>query len=217
MTSTPKIWVGLEKPRNSRKAYEWHRGFASANPHISLREWDEYKKLANEWRIIAAKDHSENYIGLGYIDLIQSDWVIGGLMTANSHRRSGIGLAITCLALANILVFEKPLPRNERIVAYVANPNSSPLFLVDKLAFRKTGNRHARDLIDLESAATIPSFSDEYEITIPGTLNALSQWFNNWTGNLGDGTPVSLELRGGMLLNKWCQILAAMAYEHDRS
>ncbi len=52
---------------------------------------------------------------------------------------------------------------------------------------------------------------DEYELSVPQSLDALAAWCDAWRGELKDGTSAEVELRPGVTLNLWAKAFRGMA------
>ena len=206
-----KVWFCLEDPTNTDAAHAWHLEFARQDPNILLREINDFKSLAEEGRVIVAKNSAQSYIGLVYFDFEPPCWIVGGLMVDPSHRKRGIGEVLTHLALGHILIYEDPVSRNESILAYVVATNQKPMALMQSLAFQPTGLTRARTLNLNSLGETTEIISNEYKMIVPDTVIALAKWCSSWKGILLDNSPAEAALKQGVTLANWSATLYSMA------
>lgn len=210
----------MADPLEAQRIYQWHCGFASANPHISKRQWQEFSFLAQNWQIFVAKDSNGDYAAIAYFNYQGGCWVIGGLATAFDHRDRGVGSVIAHITLGHILFEESPLSRNERIVSYVANANKKPRGIIKQLAFRYVKDVCGRYLpVDLDdndqNNIKYVDIFNEFELTVPDTLNVLINWCDNWDGKLKDGSLATIELQTEDMFSLWRQEFTKMVYKQS--
>lgn len=205
------FWFGLVDPAEAQNVYQWHRGFACANPHISKRPWQEFAFLAQNWQIVAAKDNNGDYAAIAYFDYRGDCWVMGGLATACDHRYRGVGSVIAHIALGHMLFAEDPLSRNERIILHIANVNKKPMGVIEQLGFRYVKSVCGGNLPVINGSNNDKNnIKHEFELTVPDTLNVLINWCDNWNGKLKDGSLATIELQTEDMLRSWRKAFADM-------
>lgn len=200
------------------EAYFWHKGFTGADDALFPRSRDDFQSLVLDGCVWAAR-HPGNgdYLALAYANYDKDDKVceIGGLMVSLQARGKGLGAMMMRLALAHILVEEDLLSDPDvRIVAHVLQSNDAPRGIIEReLGFKKAGvvERPASELPGLRADDDGVIRGDEYEISLPKTLQILAEWANGWTGLLNDDGAAVVEFRAGMNMSNWGAILDDMA------
>jgi RimJ/RimL family protein N-acetyltransferase len=208
------ITFALVDPAYGLQAYNWHRGFAAANPYLLPRPRAAYQQLAKEGRIWCARNTDDDFVGLSYFSLDGKAWEIGGVMVNHTERGKGIGTTLAHLTLAHVLFAEDPLANSERVIAHVhkQNPEPRPIF-EGALKFRlaKTIKEPAARLPGLKANAEGFVEGDEFRLHKPDTLIALARWCKAWTGTLGKGETGTIELMPNISLSEMADAFEEMA------
>lgn len=196
------IRLSLIDPEEGRDAWHWHSGFCASNDLVFPRTLDDYRRLAQDGQIWAARDSTNKYLALAYFQLGHSEkydrpaWEIGGLMVASSQRSRGLGKTITCLTLGHVLTQHDPHAEKIPVVAHVHadnDPGPRPIFQgLLKFAHAKAVKIPANLLPDLRSKDGYV-YGDEFELSFPASLTALAEWCDGWKGKLKDGTPATID------------------------
>jgi hypothetical protein len=207
------------QPEEARDAHIWHHGFSSANDHLFRRTREEYDEFAASGQLRCARDGDGNYLGFCYHaqDENTLEWELGGVMVDVQRRGKAIGLTLLSVTLGDLLIDANPLAEGQSVISHVIKGNDAPRgLLTTRLKFT-----HRRELVipahELPGLHIQPDgnvHGDEFEMTVPGTLNALANWCDDWTGTLRDGTPAEIELRENQTIALWAEGLRDMAEEH---
>jgi hypothetical protein len=216
MATLPKSFVFAQVPSTSEhKAFEFHRTFASRDPHIHPRTESEMKEFAQSGQLLGVRRGDTNgFVGLCYVvhDSAESAWQLGGLTV--TMPRMGIGKLLVRFALAHTMVYGELLQEGRwvrKIIAYVHKENKAPRGLLKDLRFQHSGEivfslegapswmkRNAQRL--RQSAKGSIAF-EEFTFTSDG-LRELATWFyERFDGTLHsrraeaeiDLGPISLE------------------------
>lgn len=201
------------EPEEAEAAYQWHREFAESDDHIFPRPWDHYRQLAEDGRIVCAREDGE-FVGLCYYAQDGNSWEVGGLMVAASQQGRGVGLTLMAITLGNLLIDEDPLSRDESVITHVHECNQAPRKIIkDYLQFEKRGEVHrpGHELPGLKVDEHGIVNGDEFHLVRPNTLLALADWCDGWRDQLGNGTPARIELRESLTLALWAQAFREMA------
>jgi len=144
MATPPKSFVFAQVPSTAEhKAFEFHRNFASRDPHIHPRTESEMKEFAQSGQLLGVRRTDTNgYVGLCYVvhDSAESAWQLGGLTV--TMPRMGIGKFLVRFALAHTIVFGELLQEGlwvRKIIAYVHKENKAPRVLLKDLRFQHSG------------------------------------------------------------------------------
>ena len=140
-------------------------------------------------------------------------------MVPISERGRGLGSIVMRLALGHVLIIADPLASNERVIAHVHAQNDDPRYLIEKkLKFKKTKSVKfpSDQLPGLQTDKDGYVNGDEYEMTVPDTLNALAEWCENWRDQLKDETPARINLLEGTTLQDWASDFRDMAIRRLR-
>ena len=205
------------EPDEAWGVFQWHRGFAAADNHLFPRTWEHYEALANDSQVVKASDE-RGLLGLAYYALDGSCWEVGGLMVAASKRGSGVGATLMRVTLGHLLFEENPLERGESVIAHVHRDNAKPRTIIEEhLRFQFTKHIQARSS-DLPGLSADPDgfvYGDEFELSLPASLEALAVWCDSWRGVLLDGSSATIELRDGISLEVWSAAFRDMATRHS--
>jgi hypothetical protein len=144
MATLPKSFVFAQVPSTAEhKAFEFHRTFASKDPHIHPRTESEMKEFAQSGQLFGVRRGDTNgFVGLCYVvhDSAESTWQMGGLTV--TMPRMGIGKLLVCFALAHTIVYGELLQEGRwvrKITAYVHKENKAPRRLLRNLRFQHSG------------------------------------------------------------------------------
>jgi hypothetical protein len=196
-------------------AYHWHRGFVGANDALYPRHHDDFQGLVMDGSVWAAKSLEGDYLAMAYASYDEAKKVceLGGLMVVMAERGKGLGGTIMRLALAHMLAEENLLSiPGARIVSHVVEGNTDPLPVIEQaLRFRRVGpvSYPAEELPGLRARDGYVH-GDEFELTVPDTIEALADWAGGWNGELNGGTA-HIELRSGVAMRDWAETLRAIA------
>jgi GNAT superfamily N-acetyltransferase len=104
------ITFGLVDEGQAHAVYQWHRGFTSANAAVRQRTRAALDQLIEDRSLWHASEAGD-YLGLAYAshDFERHEVEIGGLMVAEAARSRGVGSTLMQLALAHILISQRPL------------------------------------------------------------------------------------------------------------
>ena len=210
------ITFGLVGEDQASEVYQWHRGFTGANDAVRPRgKKDMDRLIAAESVWLASED--KDYLGLAYanLDPEKPEAEVGGLMVIVRARGLGVGSTLMRLALAHIILAEKPLQiPGMRIVAHVLGSNQDPRPIIEScLKFRKARSVEIPGS-EVPGLRTDPDGfvrGDEYEMVIPDTLEALAAWAEAWDDRLKGGVSARVELTGKMTIQSWAKPLREMA------
>jgi hypothetical protein len=144
MATLPKSFVFAQVPSTAEhKAFEFHRTFASRDPHIHPRTESEMKEFAQSGQLLGVRRTDTNgFVGLCYVvhDSAESAWQLGGLTV--TMPRMGIGKLLVRFALAHTIVYGELLQEGQwvrKINAYVHKENKAPRGLLKDLRFQHSG------------------------------------------------------------------------------
>lgn len=213
------IVIDIVDPSMGRDAFEWHRNFASGNAHLFPRTWNQFEALADQGRIISARETNGNYVGLAYFIFEDDKWEIGGLMVSERYRGVGLGSTLMRVTLGHLLFEEDPLDRGEAVIAHVHAENNDPRGIIEKalkFALQNSIMVEGAKLPGLKTDEHGIVHGDEFQLTIPNTLHALADWCTAWPGALKNGQTTYIELRLGITLELWAEAFRNMAATHSR-
>jgi GNAT superfamily N-acetyltransferase len=202
-------------------AYQWHRGFSGANDALFPRHHDDFQLMVLQGSVWAARDVGGDFLALAYASYDEQAKIceVGVLMVAAQARKKGLGSTIMRLTLAHMLLEEHLLEiPGAKIIAHVLRSNEEPRAIIEgalRFHMRKAVSYDASDLPGLRVEEDGRVHGDEFEITIPDTLQALAEWASNWTATLDEGT-VDVELRTGIHMSDWAAALTQLAEQHQR-
>jgi hypothetical protein len=209
------ITFGLVDPAYGLHAYNWHRGFAGANPYLLPRSRAAYEQLAKVGRVWCARNEDNDFISLSYFNLQGGAWEIGGVMVDHTARGKGVGTTIAHLTLAHVLFTEDPFVNGEKVVAHIHkdNPDSPRPIFEGALKFHWVAaiKKPAHELPGLKANAQGYVEGDEFELTRPDTLIALAKWCRAWNGSLGKGATGVIELMPNTTLELMADAFDEMA------
>lgn len=198
-------------------AYQWHRGFTAANDALFPRNEEQFQDLVMHGSVWAACATSGEYLAQAYANFDEQslECEIGGLMVAKQAQGMGLGATIMRLALAHALVEEDILSIDgARVVAHVLKSNPEPRKIItDKLLFKlaKTVEIPGDALPGLRADPDGIIRGDEFEISLPESLESLAQWAQGWNDSLnGDGQAL-IDLRDGVSMDLWAEALRDIA------
>ena len=102
MTALPNSFVFAQVPSTAAEnAFEFHRYFASKDPHIHPRIEPEIEEFAQSGHLFGVRPkHPNEFVGLCYVvqDSAECDWQLGGLTV--TIQKEGIGELSVRFALA---------------------------------------------------------------------------------------------------------------------
>jgi GNAT superfamily N-acetyltransferase len=192
MAAMPSSFVFAQVPSTAAEnAFEFHRTFASKDPHVHPRIESEIAEFARSGHLFGVRRKNTNeFVGLCYVvqDSAEIDWQLGGLTV--TIQKQGIGELLVRFALAHTLVYGVLLQEGkwvQKIIAYVRNDNIAPLRLLTSLGFEHS----ATDVFSQEQAPAWMERNrergnivfDEFMFTLDG-LSQLATWFSE----IFDGT-----------------------------
>jgi hypothetical protein len=219
MSCDMPVVIAHVQPEEVRDAFLWHQGFTSANDHLFPRKREEYDQLTRDGQLRCARDDDGNYLGFCYHTQDQEtlEWELGGVMVGARQRRKSLGLTLLNVCLGDLLIDSNPLDEGQWVISHVIAGNEKPRkLLTEGLKFK-----HRREVVipghllpGLHTQNDGNVHGDEFEMTVPGTLHALANWCDNWTGTLLDGTPAEIELRENQTLALWAEGFREMAEDH---
>jgi hypothetical protein len=206
MTALPNSFVFAQVPSTAAEnAFEFHRNFASKDPHIHPRVESEIIELAQSGHLFGVRRKNTNeFVGLCYVvqDSAQSDWQLGGLTV--TIQKLGIGELLVRFALAHTIVYGTLLQEGtwvQKIIADVRKDNNAPRRLLRSLGFEHSGT----DVFSHENAPAWMERNrergnivfDEFTFTLDG-LRQLATWFNErFDGRLHpSGAEAQINLAG---------------------
>jgi len=186
MAALANSFVFAQVPSTAAEnAFEFHRNFASKDPHIHPRKVSEINEFAQSGHLFGVRRKPANeFVGLCYVvqDSAESDWQLGGLTV--TIQKQGIGELLVRFALAHTIVYGVLLHEGkwvQKILAYVRNDNHAPRSLLTSLGFEHSGT----DVFSYEDAPAWMERNrergnivfDEFTFTLYG-LRQLATWFN---------------------------------------
>src|SRR3712207_5172290 len=131
MAAMPSSFVFAQVPSTAAEnAFEFHRNFASKDPHIHPRIEPEIDEFAQSGHLFGVRRKNTNeFVGLCYVvqDSAGSDWQLGGLTV--TIQKQGIGELLVRFALAHTIVYGVLLQEGkwvQKIMAYVRDDNNAP-------------------------------------------------------------------------------------------
>ncbi len=204
-------------PDDRYEAYQWHRGFAAGDDHLFPRAKSDYGELVLSGAVWCTVTASNDYCAMAYYAEDDDAWEVGGLMVSESERGRGVGSILMRLALGTVLTEQDPLNSGERVIAHVHAENDKPRGLIEhslKFAYSKSVKIPGSQLPGLRTDDEGYVNGDEFELTVPGSLEALAEWCEGWSGELKDGTPASISLPRGQTLDGWASDLREMINVH---
>ena len=185
MAALANSFVFAQVPSTAAEnAFEFHRNFASKDPHIHPRKVSEINEFAQSGHLFGVRRKPANeFVGLCYVvqDSAESDWQLGGLTV--TIQKQGIGELLVRFALAHTIVYGVLLHEGkwvQKILAYVRNDNHAPRSLLTSLGFEHSGT----DVFSYEDAPAWMERNrergnivfDEFTFTLDG-LRQLAAWF----------------------------------------
>ena len=196
MVAPSNSFVFAQVPSTAaEKAFEFHRTFASKDPHIHPRIESELIEFAQSGHLFGVRRKNTNeFVGLCYVvqDSAESDLQLGGLTV--TIQKQGIGELLVRFALAHTIVYGVLLQEGkwvQKIIAYVRNDNNAPRRLLTSLGFEHSGT----DVFSREDAPAWMKRNrergnlvfDEFTFTLVG-LRQLATWFDErFDGTLHPG------------------------------
>jgi GNAT superfamily N-acetyltransferase len=205
------ITFSFVDPEYGAEAYQAHADFTAEHDAVRPRTREEFLEIVENGFVWAAAD-LEGLVGLAYaaFDPDRREWEIGGLMVLARARKRGIGAILMQLALGSVLFNEDPLltQPDARIVAHVLRRNEMPRRIIeDVLRFHHSGSA----TLDPELAPTMPVeddgliHGDEFELTVPDTLEALISFCEGWSGRLLNDEQADIEMFEETDLHLWAR------------
>lgn len=201
------------------KAFQWQKRFAADNSYIFPRKIEDYKRFAEDNWLWGAVDEEGEYLGFVYYMLENDVWEIGGLMVSEMARGCGVGSTLMMIALSNTLIYEDPLSCGKRVIAHVHAENDMPRKIIEKaLRFKNIGQIEVdgKYLPGLKVDARGKVVGTEYELCLPDSLNALSDWCFRWKGSLKNNIPAKIELLEGVTLDDWAKDFRRMSKKYAK-
>jgi L-amino acid N-acyltransferase YncA len=206
MAAMPSSFVFAQVPStDAENAFEFHRNFASKDPHVHPRIESEIGEFARSGHLFGVRRKNTNeFVGLCYVvqDSAEIDWQLGGLTV--TIQKQGIGELLVRFALAHTLVYGVLLQEGkwvQKIIAYVRNDNNAPRRLLTSLGFEHS----ATDVFSREQAPAWMERNrergnivfDEFMFTLDG-LRQLATWFSeSFDGTLyPSGAEAQIDLAG---------------------
>ena len=225
MTALPRTFVFAQVPSTAAEtAFEFHRTFASKDPHVHPRIESEIAEFAQSGHLFGVRRKKTNeFVGLCYVvqDSADSNWQLGGLTV--TIQKEGIGEFLVRFALAHTIVYGVLLQEGkwvQRILAYVRNDNHAPQRLLTSLGFEHSGT----DMFSHEDAAAWMERNyergnivfDEFAFTLDG-LRQLAAWFSRgFDGTLHpSGAKAQIDLAGHNRIEDLTKALRHLAGELD--
>jgi RimJ/RimL family protein N-acetyltransferase len=206
MAAMPSSFVFAQVPSTAAEnAFEFHRNFASKDPHVHPRIESEIAEFARSGHLFGVRRKNTNeFVGLCYVvqDSAEIDWQLGGLTV--TIQKQGIGELLVRFALAHTLVYGVLLQEGkwvQKIIAYVRNDNIAPRRLLTSLGFEHS----ATDVFSQEQAPAWMERNrergnivfDKFMFTLDG-LRQLATWFSeSFDGTLyPSGAEAQIDLAG---------------------
>ena len=225
MSALPNSFVFAQVPSTAAEnAFEFHRNFASKDPHVHPRKESELDEFAQSGHLFGVRRKNTNeFVGLCYVvhDSAERDWQLGGLTV--TIQKQGIGELLVRFALAHTIVYGVLLQEGkwvQKIMAYVRNDNNAPRRLLTSLGFEHSGT----DVFSYEDApawmernhARGNIIFDEFTFTLDG-LGQLAAWFSErFDGTLHpSGAEVQIDLVGHNRIEHLTKALWHLAGELD--
>jgi hypothetical protein len=149
MVALPSSFVFAQVPSTAAEnAFEFHRNFASKDPHIHPRIESEVEEFAQSGHLFSVRRKNTNeFVGLCYVvqDSAESDWQLGGLTV--TVQKQGIGELLVRFALAHTIVYGVLLQEGkwvQKITPAVRRHRStSPATTGSNTSRRHSGNSRA--------------------------------------------------------------------------
>ena len=225
MAALPSSFVFAQVPSTAAEsAFEFHRNFASKDPHIHPRIESEIAEFAQSGHLFGVRRKNSNeFVGLCYVvqDSAESNWQLGGLTV--TIQKEGIGELLVRFALAHTIVYGVLLQEGkwvQKIMAYVRNDNHAPRRLLTSLGFEHSGT----DVFSREDAPAWMERNhergnivfDEFTFTLDG-LRHLAAWFSeSFDGALHpSGAEAQIDLAGHNRTEHLTKALRHLAGELD--
>jgi len=225
MAAMPSSFVFAQVPSTAAEnAFEFHRNFASKDPHVHPRIESEIAKFAQSGHLFGVRRKNTNeFFGLCYVvqDSAEIDWQLGGLTV--TIQKQGIGELLVRFALAHTLVYGILLQEGkwvQKIIAYVRNDNNAPRRPLTSLGFEHS----ATDVFSDEEAPVWMERNrergniifDEYMFTLDG-LRQLATWFSErFDGTLHpSGAEAQIDLAGHNRIDHLTKALRRLAGGFD--
>ena len=225
MSALPNSFVFAQVPSTAAEsAFEFHRNFASKDPHIHPRIESEIDEFAQSGHLFGVRrKNTSEFVGLCYVvqDSAECDWQVGGLTV--TIQKQGIGELLVRFALAHTIVYGTLLQEGkwvQKIIAYVRNDNNAPRRLLTSLGFAHSGT----DVFSYEDAPAWMERNhergsivfDEFAFTLDG-LRQLATWFSErFDGTLHPGgAEAQIDLVGHNRLEHLTKALRHLAGELD--
>lgn len=178
----------------------------------------KYGELVLEGAVWCAVDANQDYCAMAYWAEDQDALEIGGVMVATSKLGTGIGSTVMRLVLGTVLTELNPLYSGQRVIAHVHAENDKPRPLIQQaLCFAHVCKVSipGYKLPGLKTDAKGFVNGDEFELSIPNTLQSLADWCDCWPGKLKDETPARIELPHGLSLSNWATDFREMIALHQ--
>ena len=225
MSALPNSFVFAQVPSTAAEsAFEFHRNFASKDPHIHPRIESEIDEFAQSGHLFGVRrKNTSEFVGLCYVvqDSAGCDWQVGGLTV--TIQKQGIGELLVRFALAHTIVYGALLQEGkwvQKIIAYVRNDNNAPRRLLTSLGFAHSGT----DVFSYEDAPAWMERNhergsivfDEFAFTLDG-LRQLATWFSErFDGTLHPGgAEAQIDLAGHNRIEHLTKALRHLAGELD--
>ena len=225
MAALPNSFVFAQVPSTAAEnAFEFHRNFASKDPHIHPRIESEIAEFAQSGHLFGVRRKNTNeFVGLCYVvqDSAESNWQLGGLTV--TLQKEGIGELLVRFALAHTIVYGVLLQEGkwvQKIMAYVRKDNHAPRRLLTSLGFEHSGT----DVFSYEDAPAWMERNrergnfvfDEFTFTLDG-LRQLAAWFSErFDGTLHpSGAEAQIDLAGHNRIEHLTKALRHLAGELD--
>lgn len=205
-------------PESRYEAFKWHRDFAAGDDHIFPRSIEQYGALVLEGAVWCAVTDSDDYCAMAYYASDKDALELGGLMVDESQRGRSVGSTLMRLALGTVLTEHDPLHSGERVITHVHAENKDPRNLIEqilKFKYSKSINVPGSVLPGLKTDDDGNVNGDEFELTIPDSLEALVEWCERWSNELRDGTSARIVLPRGQTLDDWASDFREMIEENS--
>lgn len=198
------------------RAFQWHSDFAALNDAIFPRPESTFKDMVFDRQVWCAIDSEDCYLALSYAAYDEDDnvWEIGGLMVTDGARGKGLGDIMMRLPLISMLVTERPMRCSPvpAIVTHVLKSNPAPRNIIGRAGFVfhhdveipkdvLPGLRHDEDGMIR---------GDEFHLQMPEAVADLADWLDEWSLQLRDGSPASLELVDSLTIADWSHALRTL-------
>ena len=225
MAAMPNSFVFAQVPSTAAEnAFDFHRNFASKDPHVHPRIESEIAEFARSGHLFGVRRKNTNeFVGLCYVvqDSAESAWQLGGLTV--TIQKQGIGELLVRFALAHTIVYGVLLQEGkwvQKIIAYVRNGNNAPRRLLTSLGFEHS----ATDVFSQDQAPAWMERNrergnivfDEFMFTLDG-LRQLATWFSeSFNGALyPSGAEAQIDLAGHSRIENLTKALRHLADELD--